>query len=292
MNGTTHVRDLLNQYDFLENEDYLLSKVREQVASGTKYKNEYYLHPRAFKICLMRSIKTKKYARYYLLLEECIKYFNEYQIELNKKYLIIFEEKINEKDNIINEKNNIIKEKDNNISSLELKLNQIISTNNQIISSNNKLEEQLNKANNNLDKANDNLEDIKYDLDEVKDELKDTNIKLDISLEDRVPKTKSLSTREFFILLKTNKFEYKYKYYVLRGQKRYIDRKLENMNDFIELKRYMYTPNAINLLLRIKEKLKTKMIVIGNKFNIININEEDFLNKINNIYEEKNIIYY
>jgi len=33
----------------------------------------------------MRSLKTKKY---YLLLEECIKYFNDYQIELNKKYII------------------------------------------------------------------------------------------------------------------------------------------------------------------------------------------------------------
>uniref|UniRef100_A0A6C0EC64 Uncharacterized protein n=1 Tax=viral metagenome TaxID=1070528 RepID=A0A6C0EC64_9ZZZZ len=36
----------------------------------------------------MRSLKTKIYAKYYLLLEECIKYYNDYQIELNKKYII------------------------------------------------------------------------------------------------------------------------------------------------------------------------------------------------------------
>ena len=48
-----------------------LSKIEELI------KNEYYLHPRAFKMCLMRSLKTK-YAKYYLLLEECIKYYNDY----------------------------------------------------------------------------------------------------------------------------------------------------------------------------------------------------------------------
>ena len=58
-----------------------VSQVRSQ--GGTVIKNEYYLHPRAFKICLMRSLKTREYARYYILLEECIKYFNDYQIKLN-----------------------------------------------------------------------------------------------------------------------------------------------------------------------------------------------------------------
>ena len=36
----------------------------------------------------MRSLKTREYAKYYLLLEECIKYFNNYQKELNNKYII------------------------------------------------------------------------------------------------------------------------------------------------------------------------------------------------------------
>jgi len=75
--GTSDIKKLLEQNEFMENEDYLLRKVSEQLSSGTKYKNEYYLHPRAFKICLMRSLKTKKYAKYYLLLEECIKYYND-----------------------------------------------------------------------------------------------------------------------------------------------------------------------------------------------------------------------
>jgi len=79
LKGTTNdIKRILEQNDFIENEDYLLRNVAQQLSSGTKYKNEYYLHPRAFKICLMRSLKTKKYTKYYLLLEECIKYFNDY----------------------------------------------------------------------------------------------------------------------------------------------------------------------------------------------------------------------
>ena len=34
----------------------------------------------------MRSLNTKKYAKYYILLEVCIKYYNDYQILLKEKY--------------------------------------------------------------------------------------------------------------------------------------------------------------------------------------------------------------
>ena len=60
--------------------------------------------------------------------------------------------------------------------------------------------------------------------------------------------------------------------------------------DYIEVKRYLCIPNAINLLLRIKEKLKSKIICVGNKFNTNDITEDELLLKIDNIYNEKNII--
>ena len=70
----------------------------------------------------MRSKNTKIYAKYYLLLEECIKYFNDYQIELNKKYIIKLKDKNKEKDILI-------KEKDNKIDILEEKMNILIEDN-------------------------------------------------------------------------------------------------------------------------------------------------------------------
>ena len=77
--GTTDINRLLEQNNFIENEDYQLRNVAElRPQGGSSIKNKYFLHPRAFKICLIRSKNTKIYANYYLLLEECIKYFNDY----------------------------------------------------------------------------------------------------------------------------------------------------------------------------------------------------------------------
>jgi len=42
----------------------------------------------------MCSKNTKIYARYYLLLEKCIKYFNDYQNLLKEKYIIKHKNKI------------------------------------------------------------------------------------------------------------------------------------------------------------------------------------------------------
>ena len=42
--------------------------------------------------------------------------------------------------------------------------------------------------------------------------------------------------------------------------------------------------------MRIKEKLKNIIICVGNKFNTNDITEDELLLKIDNIYNEKNII--
>ena len=71
----------------------IIRKWRFWPRDGTFIKNEYYLHPRAFKFCLIRSLKTKKYAKYYLLFNDRIKYFN-YQDKLKEKYFIKLKNKI------------------------------------------------------------------------------------------------------------------------------------------------------------------------------------------------------
>ena len=99
--GTTDIKNLIKQYEFID-KDYLVRKVSEKLKSGTKYKNEYYFHPDAFKLCLMRSLNTKKYSKYYILLEKSIKYYNDYQILLKEKYNIELKNKIKtiEKENM------------------------------------------------------------------------------------------------------------------------------------------------------------------------------------------------
>ena len=225
-NTSSHIKDLLNQYQFIEDEDYRLTIFRQPVPQGgVSTKNIYHLHPKTFKMCLMRAKNTKKYARYYILLEECIKHYNDYQILLRDTYVIKLKDKI--KENKI-----IIKEKDDKIDTLESKIDILLKNNDQVLSDNKtllesnkqiltdnkKLLDKLDEANNKLDHANEQLEDIQDELSEVKDELRDTTIKLDLSLEDRVPKTKSIQIRKYFVLLQSINNREKYKYYVLRGQ--------------------------------------------------------------------------
>ncbi len=64
LNSTTgDIKKMLIQNNFIENEDYKLGNDSQFNSKGGRgNKNEYYLHPRAFKMCLMRSLKTKQYA--------------------------------------------------------------------------------------------------------------------------------------------------------------------------------------------------------------------------------------
>ena len=76
--GTYDVKIMLKQNNFIENKEFQIRNVPElRPQGGSSIKNEYYLHPRAFKICLMRSKNKKEYAYYYILLEVCIKYYNK-----------------------------------------------------------------------------------------------------------------------------------------------------------------------------------------------------------------------
>jgi hypothetical protein len=80
-NSSVVIRDLLNQdvYKFVENKDFELAGFREiKFYGGVIRERNYLLHPRTFKLLLMSSNKTMRYARYYLLLEEAVKYYNEY----------------------------------------------------------------------------------------------------------------------------------------------------------------------------------------------------------------------
>ena len=47
--GTTDIKNLIKQNNFIENEYYQLRNVSElRPQCGSSIKNEYYLHPRAF----------------------------------------------------------------------------------------------------------------------------------------------------------------------------------------------------------------------------------------------------
>ena len=301
LNGTTNnIKKLLEQYDLEENKDFRLQiLIQSAPKGGCTHKNEYYLHPRAFKICLMRSLKTKKYAKYYLLLEECIKYFNEYQNKLKEKYNINLKLKIESKNNKICQLEQKIDKllEDNKIThkhNEEMKKynEEMKIINNELIKRSQKMELQLNDTLEKLDETHNILGETKDELEITNEKLDTTdktlNIvanKLNIAVKDRVIHTKKKSTIEFFVIMKNVNAEYKY--YIIRGQHLYITSKKEQLNGFVEIKKIECVPNATILWNLIKEQLKNSIDYCGNKLNLININESEFLEKIEIIYDSR-----
>ena len=95
--------------------------------------------------------------------------------------------------------------------------------------------------------------------------------------------TKKKSTIEFFVIMKNLNAEYKY--YIIRGQHLYITSKKEQLYGFVEIKKLECVPNATILWNLIKEQLKNSIDYCGNKLNLININESEFIEKIEIIYD-------
>ena len=188
-----------------------------------------------------------------------------------EKYIIKLKEK--NKENKL-----IIKEKDDKIDKLE-KL---------MIKANLKLDEVLDK----LDETTNMLEDSKEELELTNEKLDNTDKtlikvakKLDIAVEDRVIKTKKSTTLEYFVIMKNNSTDYKY--YIIRGQKRYLNKKKEQLEGFEQIKILECVPNASTLWNLMKEIFKNKIDCCGNKLNLIDMEESTFLLKVNEIYNNR-----
>jgi exonuclease VII small subunit len=271
--GSTDIKRLLDQNEFTEN-DYKLRNVAEFNKGGRGNKIEYYLHPRAFKLCLMRSLKKKKYANYYLLLEECITYYKTYQDTLKDKYIVKLKDKLYDKKIIIKEQNTKIDE---------------------ILTRSKKMEAQLNEALEKLELTNDKLDDTKEELEEAHEKIDTTNNtlnvvakKLDVAVEDRVVKPKQKSILEYLVIMKNPTATYKY--YIIRGQKRYITKKKNGLVGYTEIKSFECVPNANILWNNIKENMRNNDFM-GNKINLNNMEENVFINQIEFIYNErKNVV--
>ena len=71
------VKRILEQYDLsgFRPDEYYTVVQRDPVT----HKNDYFIHPLLFKMILIRSKNTTVFAKYYLLLEMCIKYYNDFQ---------------------------------------------------------------------------------------------------------------------------------------------------------------------------------------------------------------------
>lgn len=90
--GSYDAKKILNNNLAIENKDYM---VQVSQSAELQEQTNYILHPIIFKKILIRSRNTDKYADYYILLEKCIKYYNDYQLlKIKNKLNIICKDRV------------------------------------------------------------------------------------------------------------------------------------------------------------------------------------------------------
>ena len=78
-----HVKRFLETKKLVETIHFKVQQVQEIYPSGSQPRDVYMLTPYAFKTCLIHSTKQPKYKDYYLILEQCVSYYNK-QMIINK----------------------------------------------------------------------------------------------------------------------------------------------------------------------------------------------------------------
>ena len=159
------IKERITSIELVESVDYLLQNVLQQLPSGTKHSNHYTLTPKAFKLCLMRSKKQIKYAKYYLFLEECIHYYQKYQELYTNVLLSGKDTKIDEQSKKIDELLKENKEQSKKMDEQSKKMDE----------QSKKMDEQSIRIN----KLLDGTDFIKSQNEDLKKEVHKVNVKLD-----------------------------------------------------------------------------------------------------------------
>lgn len=213
-----------------------------------------------------------------------------------KVYKILNSYLFNEYKDKLRESRKAIKDKDCKIDSLEAKLDEALRQLRKANKRGERMERKLDVANEQLDETHEKLNETHEKLDMTYEELTETQTilktvskKLDVASNERVPPTKSITKFEDFALLKNKRKKADYRYYVIRGQPSYVNKKIDIKSDdkFEVVLRIKEVANSVNLYNRLKEQLKKKVEFTSNYINLLKIKEEDFIGIINDIYNQR-----
>lgn len=230
---SNNIKKSLERLFLIENEDYLVLQVEQQLKSGKKYANEYKLTPYTFKLCLIRSQNSQEYAKYYLLLEQVFKNYQEYQIMYQKVLLSGKDEKLDEMKATIDKQSSQIDELLNYGKQTTEKLNEIHEQN-----------EDLKEQNEDIKNQNDDLKDT---MDDIKDAFKDT-------ADRSVPKPNEEHDRHEFILLQHKELTNRFKF--IRGIQKYNESKIASKYSEYNIIKRDFNANPIQLFKQFKESMK------------------------------------
>jgi hypothetical protein len=265
------IRDMLNQYDFIDGKDFRLENVLESNSGGRTHANNYYLHPRAFKFCLMRAKNTKLYAKYYLLLEESIKHYHDYQ-------------------NMYNE--HLLKQKDDNITKLSKDIERLTALNMKVLDNTETIKEQLCVTNNMLeittdilDGTNDKLDETSDILEEVVLDLSVVQTKLGISVEDRAVKPRTRSKVNQLIVMQSVSNELEL--YITCGQKYHVAKQVSSKTSYKVIKTINDVPNSIYLFDHIKKEFKGRITTKSRYVTLVTIRADAFTDEVQTLFDHR-----
>ena len=254
IDSTSSIKRCLQKFEFLkENVDYLLDHITQQDRKhGGSNKKVYLLTQDAFKLCLMRSKNSLKYAQYYLLLEKVTSMHYKYNSAYKNKLLATKDDKIDTLKNKVDEQTK--------------KINDLLSRTDHIIGQNDDLKDQNKDLKEEVLTIKDQNEDLKSNV----DELLETNDKLEVkvdairdvlydALEDRNQKAEDPNEQHQFALLKKNGSSNEYK--VIRRQSHTMKYKIAEMrHEWTAVINCEDDPNPITMYRRFKELVDSEIL--------------------------------
>jgi hypothetical protein len=138
------------------------------------------------------------------------------------------------------------------------------------------------------------MEDMRETLEVTQETLDEMNGKFDRATDERAPRTLSTSKHESFVLIKLNKPNYAWKYYVIRCQTSVVRRTVKKLRGKYPLQTILleiaYQPNSKNLfnLVRQDLELNGNISAKGNYLKLLNTyTEADLLQSIQDINDAK-----
>jgi len=275
-------KDLLKtmiRSNLLENEDYQILLGHASLQDCKKYggnnKKTYLLKPKAFKKLLIDIDDHKqrlRFIEYYLLLEECVSYYNTYQIQYQEKIINGITEdnknlhiKMDEQSKKMDEQSKENKEQSKKIDEL-LKFGKYTTE---------KLDESkkdIQDLKDNIDILDDNIDDLREDINDLK--------------EDKHEKCNDNDDNHYFSLIKLDIKNYQ----LTRGTGKRNDQVIQKFNiDAIKIDKE-YTPNSVTFFTRVKNQLQKDLTdkldeiknnkKLKNKIKLKNLIKENVLFKI------------
>ena len=266
-NTSANIKKVLDRLFLVENEDYWVFQVEQPLkgkkGGATSGKNEYKLTPYAFKLCLIRSKNSKKYAKYYLLLEQVFKNYQDYQIMYQKVLLSGKDDKIDEMKKTIDKQSEKIDKQSTQIEELLGYAKETKQQNEELKETVEDMNEEIKDMNEEIKEMNEDINDMSKDINNLNDTMDEIKESFKETADRSVPNPKEEIERHEFILLQSKENNNKFTF--LRGIKELNENKIHSKYSNYNVIKREFNANPVQLFRQFRDTMKERYEVEKNK---------------------------